>query len=121
MEQFSLRVWQSWLLMVWTHSNDSQSDIDIMSLEMTTFIKSIVFNTLIKLQCSVTSTVKKLFRFQKLGRLRHAVLAYPGSRIYTRKSIPIFVYTHMKRFYKFCNPLHPNTSDTLRPPTDRLQ
>jgi len=91
LEEFSLRIWQSWLLMIWAHSNDSQSDIATMSLEMTTFIKSIVFNTLIKLQCLVTIRDKKLFRFQKLGRLRNDVLAYSCSRIiYSQKIFQIF-------------------------------
>jgi len=74
------------------------------------------------LQCLVTSRVKKLFHFQKFGRLRNVVKAYPGSRIiYSQKNIPIFVYTRLKRFYIFCNPLHSNTSGTLTPPTFRLQ
>jgi len=85
------------------------------------FIKIILFNTLIKLQCLVTSRVIKLFRFRKLGRLGNAVLAYPVSRIIYSQKILIFVYTHMKPFYIFCNPLYPNTSDTLTPPTHRLQ
>lgn len=109
-EQFSLRGWQSWLLMVWAHSNDSQSDIATMSLDMTTFIKSFVFNALIKLQCLVTGRVKKLFRFQKLGRLRNAALAYPGSRIYIRKkifqSLSILIWNDSINFVICCILIH---------------
>jgi hypothetical protein len=96
MEQFSLKVWQSWLLMIRAHSNDSQSDIAKLPLEMTTFIKALLFNILIKLQCLVTSRVKKIFRFQKLGRLRNFILAVPAPELHIRKKYSIFFYILMK-------------------------